>query len=307
MSRRIALLGVGSLVLAACAQPAPGNLESVDPTVHAARVREWRQWRHDELTRSDGWLSLAGLYWLHEGDNTFGADASADLVVTAAEAPVHLGVFTLQQGTVRFRADASVTVTVGEEPVRETIAHTGVDGDAHPVFQSGTLSWFVIERGDRLGVRLKDTRNPALLGFSGVDNYAIAPQWRLVGHFEPHDPVRTIKVPNVLGMLNDVESPGAAVFEVAGDTYRLDLWRDEPEDLDWFTAFGDSTNADTTYGGGRFIRIDPPDEAGRLVVDFNRAYNPPCAFTAFATCPLPPQQNRLVLRIEAGELAFASH
>lgn len=303
MKRRAALAFFAALLAAACTAPVP---EPIDPEAHRRVVEQWRQWRHEQLIRPDGWLSLAGLYWLDEGSNSFGAAAQSDLVVEVAGVPESLGSFERQGEQVEFVAADGVQVTLDGEPVTRVAARTGEPDEQAPVLQWDRLSWYVLERGGRIGVRMRDARNRVLVEFSGIDSYPIDPRWRIVGRLEPYDPPRMIKVPNILGTLNDVESPAAAVFEVDGGQYRMDLWRDSPGDEDWFTAFADETNGAGTYGGGRFIRIDPPDEHGRLVIDFNRAYNPPCVFTPFATCPLPPRQNRLGLDIRAGEKNFAS-
>ena len=142
-----------------------------------------------------------------------------------------------------------------------------------------------------------------MTSFESIDNFGLAAEWHRPGCYVGYGPAKIIKVPNVLGTVADVESPGAAVFGIDGKTYRLDLWKNSDDSVNFFTAFGDESNNDSTYGAGRFLWIDAPDDQDLVVVDFNRSYNPPGAFTAFATCPSPPQQNRLPLplRIEAGE------
>jgi len=162
----------------------------------------------------------------------------------------------------------------------------------------------VIEREDHLALRLKDGASELVTGFEGMDNFELSAEWRLDATFEFLDPPGTITIPNVFGSLGDEELLGAVVFEYGGETYRLDMWRDSGDPDNLFTAFGDQTNAESSYGAVRFLWVDAPDEWGRTVVDFNRSYNPPCAFSPFATCPLPPPQNRLPLKIEAGERAF---
>jgi uncharacterized protein (DUF1684 family) len=160
----------------------------------------------------------------------------------------------------------------------------------------------VIKRGDRLGVRVKDKQSPALAGFHGLDNYPVEPSWRVEARFEPYSPPKEVPIPNVLGQVTPSPSPGAVVFDWQGKTYRLDALGSVEEGLS--LIFADQTNGKETYGAGRFLETGPPKD-GKVVVDFNRAYNPPCAFTAFATCPLPPAQNRLALRVEAGEKKYA--
>lgn len=296
----------GILILAALAacDTTPPPLAVVEPDVHRAAIEQWRQDRHEDLSKGDGWLSLVGLHWLKPGDTRFGAGAEAEFRYEAEGVSQLVGTFHLGDDGVEFAAAKDVDVTLDDGSAVDTITVWTADLEDAPVLHAGTMVWYVLDRGERVGVRLKDASSPTLANFEGMDNFPVTIDWRLQGRFEPHDPPLTIQVPNILGLVNDVESPGAAVFEIAGETYRLDLWKDSPDELDWFTAFGDASNVETTYGGGRFVRFDPPDEYGRLVVDFNRAYNPPCVFTPFATCPLPPRQNRLPVAVAAGERNF---
>ncbi len=192
----------------------------------------------------------------------------------------------------------------GTTELDPTLAEVAEPSFVRPTLRWGTLSWFVIKRGDRIGVRLKDSANPLLSSFEGVPMFDVDPAHRYEGRFETYDPPGLIMIPTILGDLNETESPGAVVFEVEGETHRLDMWKDSDDPANFFTAFADLTNGDETYGGGKFIWVDAPDEQGRVVVDFNKSYNPPCVFTPYATCPLPPQQNRLDLAIRAGEKVF---
>lgn len=295
-----------SLALVACLSLAACGTESelpYDVDAHREAVESWRQWRHEQLTRPDGWLSLVGLYWLKPGDNSLGSADDNALVYARTGIPERLGVFRVNGDSVTFTAVEGVTPTVGEEPVAEVLARDRA-ADSGPVIAWDTLRWNVMVRGDEFVVRLKDASSPVLTEFEAIDNFQLASEWHRRGRYVAHEPPKIIKVPNVLGTVADVESPGAAVFAVDGTSYRLDLWKDSDDPVNFFTAFGDQSNNDSTYGAGRFLWIDAPDEQGRVVVDFNRSYNPPCAFTAFATCPLPPQQNRLPLHIEAGEKTF---
>jgi uncharacterized protein (DUF1684 family) len=167
----------------------------------------------------------------------------------------------------------------------------------------GSLLFYVIKRGEQTGIRLKDRKHPDLETFSGVRRFEVNPDWRLAAHFEPHDPAKGIRVPNVLGVVNEIPSPGAVVFERDGVSYTIDALDGGEDEL--FLIFGDTTNTTETYGGGRFLYVQKAGEDGAMTVDFNRAINPPCAFTPYATCPLPPRQNKLSLRVEAGEMRYA--
>jgi uncharacterized protein (DUF1684 family) len=165
------------------------------------------------------------------------------------------------------------------------------------------VSFYVINRNDRLAVRVKDSESPTRNGFQGVEAFPADPSWRVNAHFEAYPPGRTLQVPTILGTVDTMAEPGAVVFEHGGKTYRLDTVLEEGE-TDLFIIFGDLTNRHETYGGGRFLYAKPADAQGTVMLDFNRAYNPPCVFTPYATCPLPPPQNKLSVRVEAGEKMY---
>ena len=169
----------------------------------------------------------------------------------------------------------------------------------------GTLTFHVIKRGERLGVRVKDSASPERTNFRGLEYFPVDERWRVEARFEPHNPPKSIPIVNVLGMEEDTPSPGTLVFDLNGQTYRLDALTEEGEPQ-FFVIFADQTSGKETYGAGRYLYAGPPDSAGRLLIDFNEAYSPPCAFTKYATCPLPPEQNKLPVRVEAGE-KFAGH
>lgn len=293
-ARTAALLLAG---LAACAgEPPPAP----DAAAHRAEVEAWRARRDSTLREPEGWLSLVGLYWLQDGDNTFGRAADNDFVYDGEGVPDRLGTFVLDDDGVRFRPAPDADVTLDGDVVPPTPLASDATGEPD-VLALGSLRWYVIDRGGRLGIRLKDRDSPVLAGFDGVPNYPIDQAWRLPARFDRHWTGKTIQIPNILGTVSETESPAAVVFELDGETYRLDLWKDSDDLANFFTAFGDATNGGETYGGGRFLWIDAPDDDGWTVVDFNRAYNPPCVFTPFATCPLPPRQNRLEVAVQAGE------
>ncbi len=298
---------LASAVAAGC-ESAP-ELPPYDAAAHQANVEEWRAWRHSELVKPDGWLSLSGLYWLQPGTHRLGSAPDNELVYAREGVPPLLGSFVVTETQVEFypEPDLDTTLPGGDGGFAGALVYdAAIDGEK-PIMQWGELQWFVIEREDHLALRLKDGASPLVMGFEGMENFDLAVEWRFNAIFDPLDPLDppgTIKVPNVFGSLGDEELLGAVVFEYGGETYRLDMWRDSGDPDNLFTAFGDQTNAESSYGAGRFLWVDAPDEWGRTVVDFNRSYNPPCAFSPFATCPLPPPQNRLPLRIEAGERAF---
>ena len=291
--------GWAALFAAGCGGP---DLPPIDPETHRADVETWREYRYD-LLHAEGWLLLTGLHWLGPGENTFGADSSNDLVLEGPAVPPRIGVLELRDSTITMRVDPGVEVRHGGEPVTELGMAPGALARA-TVATMGSLTWHVIGRQNTFAVRVRDSLAAPFLAFDSIPAFPLNPQWRLAARFERYDPPRTIRVPSILGTVNDTPSPGAAVFRVSGRTYRLDAIGDPDGSQAWI-QFGDETNGLETYGGGRYIWVDAPADGGEIVIDFNKSYNPPCVFTAFATCPLPPRQNELPLRIDAGELAYS--
>ncbi len=283
-------------------RPAPTPVVEADPDYPAA-VESWRADRMERLRRPDGWLSLAGLYWLAEGANSLGADPASDLVFPAGKAEPHLGMLHRVDRQVRFEATAEATVSHDGEPVTSLDLVSDAAGEP-TVLEHGSLTFYVIERGERVGLRVKDLESDLLRRFTGIDHYPVDPVWRLEARFEPFAEPKMIPVPNITGDVLDQPSPGRIVFAVAGAEHSLEPLGEPDEKL--FLVFGDETNGGETYGGGRFLLAGPPDADGRLVVDFNKAYNPPCVFTPYATCPLPPPGNRLRLPVLAGEKNFGT-
>ena len=273
---------------------------------HRAEIEAWRAKRIANLKKEDGWLTLVGLFWLREGRNGFGIDPKTSRIVfPEAAAGKAMGSLDLSRGVVILRAEPDAGLTAGGVPVTTMTLRCDAEGEP-TVVKHGSVSFYPIKRGERLGVRVKDSRNPALLTFHGIDNYAIDLKWRFDARFDAYPAGKTIAIPNILGSVDQEKSPGAVVFDLGGKEFRIDaVIESGSEDL--FLIFGDQTNGVETYGAGRFLYAAPPGKNGRVVLDFNKAYNPPCVFTPYATCPLPPSQNRLPIRIEAGEKNFASH
>jgi uncharacterized protein (DUF1684 family) len=267
-----------------------------------AHRAEWEQWRAERLKslrREDGWLTLVGLFWLEEGENAFGTDPSNRIVFPPGRALARMGSILVEKGTVAVRVDPRIEVTHEGRFVTQMTLATDAGGEKPTVLKHGSLSFYVIERGKRLGVRVKDAEAPARTSFRDIETFPYDERYRIPARFEPYDPPRVIAVPNVLGGVDSEKSAGSLVFQWQGKTYRLDPLAEAGE-TDLFVIFGDATNGEETYGGGRFLYAKPPSD-GKTILDFNRAYNPPCVFTPYATCPLPPKQNRLPIRIEAGE------
>jgi len=272
----------------------------VEVSPYQTEIERWRERQEAELRADDGWLTLAGLFWLEEGVNRFGASPDNEIVLPEDSAPDYAGSIAFHAGAATLHAEPSVGVSVGGKLV---IGATQLRSDAEAesdLITLGDLTMVLIRRGARHAIRLWDRRSPARQAFSGRRWYPVREAYRLTAHFVPRDPPHTLAVPNILGETEPRLSPGYAAFTINGQAYSLDAVT-EGEEL--FFIFRDQTGGDTTYPAGRFLKAAFPQN-GQITLDFNRAYSPPCAFTAFATCPLPPAQNRLALRVDAGEKKY---
>lgn len=293
------------------------------PEGYEKGIRAWQDERDASLRREEGWLSLVGLYWLEQEENTVGGVPGNDLVFP--KAPERVCTLRLDRGpegpivTVEPEPGVDLALAPPDEAEDEGAAPELVTEPRRmvPDTQEGTtrlalgpLRFWLIERGDRVGVRVLDRQSPALEAFEGLEFFPVDPALRLEARLVPKEGL-TVSVPNVLGQISEQPCPGEVVFRVpeaaGGDGKEVRLLPMDAGDQLFF-VFGDRTNGRTTYGGGRFLyaeKPDPGDPDGRLILDFNRAYNPPCAFTEYATCPLPPRANKLAVAIEVGEKAYA--
>jgi uncharacterized protein (DUF1684 family) len=265
------------------------------PEEHHAQVEVWRAERDERLRSPDGWLALVGLSWLTPGENHLGAHPSNQVILHGHEIPPRVGSMWLEDGRVRFVPHEGVGLP-------ETALEDDREGN-QTVLELGTLRFHTIFRGERIGLRVRDASAPALRQFSGVDNYPVDPSWRILARLEPAPADAAIEIADVTGAVSRDLTPGWVAFERGGETWRIAALAGDDDGSLWL-IFGDATNGTDTYGGGRFLYTEPLQPDGSVVVDFNLAYNPPCVFSSYATCPLPPPQNKLGLRIEAGEKAW---
>ncbi|MGH9870686.1 MAG: DUF1684 domain-containing protein [Candidatus Polarisedimenticolia bacterium] len=272
---------------------------------YVGSIEQWRRQREDRLRSDTGWLTVAGLYWLKEGWNTFGSDVS-NAIVLPASAPARAGLFEFREGRATLRLEPGIEAMVSGKPVRTDPVPLKADDEGDPdLVQMGDLTMFVIRRGDRHAIRLRDRNSKARREFAGLRWYPVSPGYRVEARWEAYDPPRMMKVPNILGFVEESPCPGAATFELGGKTWRLEPILEEPGAEELFFIFKDATAGRETYGAGRFLYADLPKD-GRVTLDFNKAYTPPCGFTSYATCPLPPDGNKLTIPIEAGE-KFSGH
>jgi len=268
------------------------------PATYRAGIEQYRKDRIAELTAPDGWLAVRGLFWLHDGNNTAGSDAASDvrLPVRAAK---RVGVFHMTNGAVSFDADPAAVVTTKGRRIKAATFPRNTDTS----IETDGLTLAVIHRADRVGLRLWDPQSPNRTGFKGLKYFPLNQKYRFHAKFTAYPALKPVKVPNVLGQLVDMQSPGSVAFTIGGRTYHLEPVYETSEHKDLFFIFRDLTSKTETYEAGRFLHTPLPKD-GVVDLDFNRAYNPPCAFTEFATCPLPVKSNQLDVRIPAGELRF---
>lgn len=266
---------------------------------HTAEVEEWRKGRMERLLAADGYLALVGLFWLDEGEHTFGSAEDNDLIFPAHSAPAHAGVLVRVGDATTVRAHSGTPLLHDGEPVTEMrLIPDSEDGTTELTL--GELSFYLIQRGDRFGIRVIDPNSRIRKNFKGIQHYPVQESYRVVARFEPYDPPKEIPILSEVGTTSIEQSPGALVFELNGRECRLDP---TVAGKRYFIVFRDLTSGEETYGSGRFLYADREVD-GKVVLDFNEAYNPPCAFSPYTTCPLPPLQNELDVAVRAGEKAL---
>jgi hypothetical protein len=268
---------------------------------YKAEIEKWRQEREASIRKDDGWLAVAGLFWLKEGENRVGRGAANQIVLPPRSAPERVGTFVLRGGKTTFTAERGVAVTSGGKPVHSLEVRPDTPGPPD-IIAVRDLTMQVIKRGARYGIRLRDKNSSFRRQFTGLRWFPVDEAWRIQAKFVSYSPPKQIPVLNIIGDTEPMPCPGYVAFRLAGKEYRL-----EPiaEDNRLFVIFRDLTSGRETYPSGRFLYADAPRD-GQVILDFNKAYNPPCAFTLYATCPVPPPQNRLAVRIPAGELTYHS-
>jgi len=291
---RVAALSTSCLALTALVL---GWTSAAD--TYRSEVEAFRAHRAEEIRGPGGWASLVDLHWVTPGRYTIGQAAANAVALPAPSAPPRIGILTVTTDGATLDLDSGVVATVKGQPVRAvTLA---VNGPPETAVVIGKVSIALIRRGARLALRVWDEASPTRRALEGLKWMPIDPAWRLNASFTPHTPAPLVPIANVLGETIQMQNPGQIAFSVAGHTYRLEAFLESRDAKQLFFMFRDGTSNKTTYGVGRYLYTDLPRD-GQVVVDFNRAMNPPCAFTSFATCPLPPVANRLTVAIAAGEL-----
>ena len=266
--------------------------------IYEKDIETWRKDRDASLRREDGWLTLVGLFWLHEGENTIGSDPASDIALPAGSAPKSLGIIDFHNGTALLRVTSDDPVLVDATPVKSATLRGDEAEGGQSLVKIGTITFFVIKRTDQYGVRVRDANSPERQSFTGRKWFDINLDYRVQATFVPHNPVRQVTVMNTVDQLVPMDNPGYLEFSLHGQPLWLEAFAEDDQSL-WI-IFKDATSGKSTYGAGRYL-VTPLAADGTLDLDFNRAYHPPCMFTKYATCSLPPRENILPIAIEAGE------
>lgn len=313
--RRALVSAASALLFTLLAAVPAAPAQSADTASWRANLDAWRSQRDHEISAPDGWLTLVGLEWLKSGVNSIGS-APDNTLRLPASAPAHVAMLTITGKTPQ---TASVQLLAPREgfPAGLTLdGHAPREGvlpisDAHPsAIDVGSYSLVVLARGGRFVLRIKDANSPTRTAFRGLHWYAPDPAFRVTARWIPYKPARIESIATVIGTTLQLPAPGVAEFMLKSKVYLLEPVLEGGDKTHLFFILRDETSQTTTYGGGRFLLTGLPDhgldQPGSLEIDFNRLYNPPCAYTPYATCPLPPEKNRLPVTIEAGEQRYAN-
>ena len=265
-------------------------------------IAAFRKIRIDSLQHENGYLNLSGLFWLKEGENTIGADPKNDFVFPAEHSDSFLGTVILNKGVVTFKSNQANQVFSSGQAVSEMIIF---QDKKVVVLEHKSLRWFIIKRGEKYAIRLRDLEGEYVRNFKGIDYFPIDSSWRIIAKFVPTKG-KQLRITDITGRTFLEDSPGVLHFTKWGKKFTLEAGGTMDE---FFIVFGDLTNKKTTYGGGRFLYANAPDKEGNVILDFNKSLNPPCEFTPFATCPLPTKENKMNVEVEAGEKSagFSKH
>jgi len=278
------------------------SLNAQKASSYKKEMQVWQQKRIQALKDPSGWINLTGLFWLKPGKNSFGSAPINDFVYQHKNMPSKAGYFLLENQQVYWVSNSGINIKINDSVITKALVFEK-GKDQAPLMALGSLRWNIIQREEKIGLRLRDLASPLLTSFKGTERFALDSNLRLLAHLEPAQQNKLL-IANVLGQISPLASPGKLVFNIKGTTYTLDAL-EEGDEL--FILFGDATSGNETYPAGRFLYTNKPDANGNTILDFNKAFNPPCAFTKFATCPLPPKQNILPIAIKAGEKNYHSN
>jgi len=298
------LVACGMIGLYGCSKSTVG----LNGEEYKKEIDQWHATRLQRLTSENGWLTLVGLFWLKEGENTFGTDSSNTIIFPPGKTPAVAGSLWLDHGTIHMKAKPGTQIRIKDSLVTTAAIQDDGEGVSDPtILNIGTINFYAIKRAGQLGVRVKDKESPVRMNFKRLDYFPTDVQFRFEARFEPYVPVKIIKIASMINTVEDDSCPGAIAFTFGDKEYKLDAVKETGSDNELFIMFSDETGGKETYGMGRQLYTTLPDKDNKVILDFNKAYNWPCVFTQFATCPIPPRQNHLPFRVEAGEKMYSGH
>ena len=284
---------------------ASNQIKCQTPTAYQQEIEDWHAERIQNLKAANGWLNLAGLYWLPEGKSSFGSGSQNAVVFPKGSIGETEGYFERSGNNITLVVDKDTNIKVNGAPLVNNQAVIYQEGKRDlQVVTYGSLQWVIIKRDDKIGIRLRDLKSPLVNSFKGTERFPVDAAWRIPAILQAPSQPASIYITNIIGQTDALKSPGKLVFTINNQQYSLDALEEGNE---LFIVFGDATSGKTTYPSGRFVYAKKPGADGKTILDFNKAYNPPCAFTDYATCPLPPKQNILPIEVTAGEKNYGHH
>jgi uncharacterized protein (DUF1684 family) len=266
-------------------------------------MEEWRSNRLASLTKADGWTTLIGLHWLQEGEQTFGSAEDNDIVFPE-KTPDYIGSFNLTKDSLSVQVKASVDILINGENLESSTLYSDVEENTS-YLNWESFTWYIIKRGDKYGIRIKDSLSSGRFALTEIPHYPVDEKWKVSATLQPVVEGTSIEIENILGQISDNPLEGNLEFTFGNKLYQLAALNGGAGH--YFVIIADETTGEDTYGGGRYIYVDRIDSTGQTFIDFNMAYNPPCVFSPHATCPLPPKENYLPFAVKAGEKELEGH
>ena len=260
---------------------------------------KWRKERDERMRKPTSWLTIAGLFWLEKGSNSFGSGEENDILLLSPSAPQYMGTIELKENILFLKVNPGISLSIDGKLIREKQLVTDVSGKPD-ILEIGDIKFWIIKRGDRYALRLRDMKSKRFAEYHGIDYYPMQKDYSVKAKLVPYDKPKTAIILTVVGTEQEYIIPGYLEFTLRGKSLRLDPFVVKSDSTLFFLIIKDGTSGETTYGAGRYMYSKIMAD-GSVDLNFNRAYNPPCAFTPYATCPLPPEQNIMNVSLEAGE------
>ncbi|MBK8944548.1 MAG: DUF1684 domain-containing protein [Ignavibacteriae bacterium] len=292
------LIIIFTSIIIFCSCKSEKNIKPISAE-YKKEIEDWHKKRIENLKKETGWLNLVGLFWLQDGENSFGSGEN-NKIIFPKNSPTEIGKFIKNDSKILFESNPNVNVFSDGKKVDKIVMKIDLSGNP-TILESGSLKWFIIKRDEKYGIRLRDLNSDLVKNFSGIERFPIDENWKITAKFIPYEKPKEVEIPTIIGTIEKEISPGKLNLKIDEKEYFLEP-TSAGEKL--FLVFADLTSGEETYGAGRFLVVEKPDSNNNVIIDFNKSYIPPCAFTKFATCPLPTDENKLRVKITAGEKNF---